>query len=240
VREPATSCTACGRALAPGGVLYTSEAEIVCEACLATAAGPPSGQGFVAPARTRFERARSLQLWSMVWLGLAMASVYALRISRTLLRTRCPLAVIETPEPFARVPANVTVRGRVAGAGWGRPFWVVARSGQEFHCPAFTRRRIIAAADGTFSTTMRLNGDRGQRYWVQIVAADEHANAVFQFDEEATRLQRHMTGKQGGRGCRRVVEMEQGRLPAGAVPVASLGVTLAEDNPWLATEGDAR
>ncbi len=78
MREPAKSSAVCRRVLGPSDVLYTQDAEIVCEACLAStedAVGAPTRPGFVAPLRTRFERQRRLRTWSLIWIGVAFASV---------------------------------------------------------------------------------------------------------------------------------------------------------------------
>lgn len=230
MREPAKSCAVCRRVLGPSDALYTPNAEIVCEACLAStegAVGAPPRPGFVAPLRTRFERQRRLRTWALVWIGVALASVYAVHAARAYRRTESPVGIIDSPEPGEQVPETLAVRGWVRGTGQ-RSLWLVARWSDEAHCVGFIDR-VLPRADGTFEAVLTLRGYLRQR--IVLVAADGEAAGVLTERQESLAHAASVLDlvTRCNLRCEQLGGFNESKLPAGAVRLASATVQL-EDN----------
>jgi hypothetical protein len=173
VREPATSCTDCGRALLPADVLYTTHAAIVCEACLRPTGARP------APARprTRAERRRSLRRWSLLFAGLALSAGYVSHVASAQLRAARTMATIEFPGARAEIPRRLAVRGHVAADAITRPLWLVARG--EGPCSAEVRAPVVADRSGDFATAVKLDQLAAGEVRLSVVSVDESVSELF-------------------------------------------------------------
>jgi hypothetical protein len=213
VREPATSCTDCGKALLPAEILFTTAAAIVCEACLAPTGARP------APARprTRSERRRSLRRWSLVFAGLALSAGYVSHVARAQLHAARTMAIIDFPGARAAVPRRLAVRGHVAADAITRPLWLVARA--EGPCSAQVRVPVVADRQGDFVAPVNLGGLSAGGVHLSVVSIDESASELFEAPP-AVLPHGFSTGDCPGTSG-------AGDLPRGTLVLASADVTLS-------------
>ena len=211
MREPATSCTDCGRALLPADILYTTSAAIVCEVCL-RAPGPPPR---VSRTRTRLDRRRSLRRWSLSFVGLALSAGYVGHVARAQLRAARIMASIEFPGARTAVPRHLSVRGHVAADAITRPLWLVVRA--EGPCAAQVRVPVVVDRRGNFVAPVNLDDLGPGAAHLSVVSVDESGSE--QFEVPPAVLPHGFSSDD----CHRT-----GELPRGTLVLTSVDVTLPE------------
>jgi hypothetical protein len=218
VREPATSCSDCGRVLLPAEVVYTPAAAIVCEACVPT----DGSRAVTMRIRTRADRRRSLRRWSWLFAGLTLTAGYVGQISRSQLRAARAMATIDFPGARTAIPRQLVVRGHVVADTITRPLWLVARSTSPATgpCVAQTRLPVVAERTGLFTVAVDLGPLSAGDVHLSVVSIDESASEAF---ESPPAVSPH--GFSAG-DCRGMTGA--GELPRGALVLASVDVTLSD------------
>ncbi|HEX2657179.1 MAG TPA: hypothetical protein VHU40_02860 [Polyangia bacterium] len=208
MREPATSCTDCGKALLPADILYTPSAAIVCEGCLR----PNGPRPAAARPRTRLDRRRSLRRWSLLFAGLALSAFYVSHVARAQLRAARTMATIEAPAAGRAIPRRLAVRGHVAADAITRPLWLVARAPRS--CATPVRVPVVADRRGDFDASVNLDALAAGVVRLTVVSVDERANELF---EMPPAVRPHGFSAED---CR------AGDLPVGTLVLTSIDVTL--------------
>jgi len=222
VREPATSCVDCGKALLPGDILYTAVAAIVCETCLqATRSNGPLPVGV--RAKTRGDRRRSLRRWSLLFVGLALSAGYVSHVARAQLRAARTMATIQFPGAGAAVPRRVVVRGHVAIDAITRPLWLVARA--EGPCAAQVRAPVVTDRKGDFVVGVNLDDLGVGGVHLSVVSVDESASDMF---EAPPAMLPHGFSASARAAPACPAALGAGDLPRGTLVLTSVDVTLPE------------
>ena len=220
MREPAKSCFSCRRALPPGEVLYTEAGEIACEGC--GPARPRAGGPTWAQAIERRRRVyhRRWLLSGIVFGWMAAGMFVAWRV-----HGRATIATIDAPAARAIVGGRTLVRGRVVASGTPQPLWLIAQAPDRCPSEPFYATRVVARADGSWESPLRLTGAEGQRFLLTVVATDELASAALERAADDGAAREHAAAS--GDVCR---PLPGGwlDLPPGSVALASREVTLGD------------
>jgi len=248
VRELATSCSRCGRLLgAASEVLYSVEAEIICQAC----SGPGAlglDWGSRALARHLAERRafhRRVQARRRRALGTAIAAAWiaagvftAYRVRR--LPTVVTIDLLSPASPASPVGGRFVVGGAVVPATvHGRRLWLMVRAPHEPWSPR--EELALPSAGPGWRKELQIDGVKGARYGVGVVDASAEAIAAFTpaRDEIPEWLRTHHPEEQAWRGCRHR-SSDAPALPAGTTLLDSIEVVLAEGtepDPWPCVVG---
>ena len=230
MREPAKSCGDCGKVLLPAEILYTPDAELVCEACLGATSFARAG----APmrVRTRADRRRALYRWSFVFVGLTFSAAYVGQVARAQLRAARPMAAIDSPRAHAEISGRVVAVGHVVPETIVRPLWLVATSGAAagVGCAPLVRAPLVADKAGAFAVTLDLAGVDAGGVRLAVVSTDEGASEAF--DAPPAVVPHGFQAELGGPSvvCRPADTGGPWTFPRGALVLASVDVTLSDPN----------
>jgi hypothetical protein len=237
VREPAMSCTTCGAALLPAEVLYTPQADVVCAACFGglpvgdAAKVGPAGE-LVAAVRTAHSRRASILRWSLLFAILATSVLQVRHFALIRLHMICPRVSIDAPTAGDTVSPHLFVRGHVASDAVTRPVWIIARAVAAHRgCRDDQVRPIVPGPFGAFGVGLHLEGGRGERYLLEVVSADEVANAWLEVRPAAPDRCRRFEKEQVGLTDCSLWSPALPRLPSGPAVLASMVVVLSDGAP---------